>query len=167
MGNEPMVELMDECGEIANTLQRLTAADVGSATVAAATLLHVAEQRRAMDLAEGMGQEALRSLDDYVRQTDNGPDDEPAHGLHECENIEEAHILATGKGGPVKVSLNGSSIIVWPSGQVALAVNADPDDVRLAGGEAEKTPAILPGAEKPRAVGPVEPGGPVPTPNGS
>ena len=160
--DECMVVLMDECGQIANTLQRLTSADAGSATVAAATLLMVAEQRRAMGLAEGMGGEAIRALGEYI----SCRPDEPASLLEQFANIEEAVDFAIDNGGAVKVSLNGSSVIVWPSGQSALALNADPANVRLAVGEAEKAPAILPGAEKPRANGPVEPGGPVPTPNG-
>jgi len=183
--NEDMVVNMDECTEIANTLQRKTSADAGSATVAAALLMQVDGDRKARDVAvEAMDESkatfigALKALglDSDVKLDDLKASAEADQGddLPVCELPSDASALAKKKGTRLKVMLNHVPVVAMPNVAVVYAAhNLDANDFRCIGGRtisdngevSEKTPAILPDAEKPLAVGQHELAGTEPGPD--
>lgn len=172
--NERIIVIIDQCTEIANTLQRLTSADAGSATVAAALLLQVDGDRQARDVAaEAMGESkatfmaALESLglDGVAKHVDIPDEPDDAEALPVCETTSEALELAAKKGVRLKVMVNGRPLVALPGADVLYEPeNADPNDFTCNGGRtvsdsgevSEKTPAILPFAPKPLAEGQIE-----------
>jgi len=167
--SEDMVVIMDECTEIANALQRKTSADAGSATVAAALLMQVEGDREARDVSKIALDEskatfygALKALglDTDAKLDEPDKPDISDSVLPVVLTASQAMDLGFKSGGPLKVMFDDQPYIVF-DGLLGPARDADPDNLIFVRGGVphvpsepdEKEPAILPGAEKPKAVG--------------